>query len=97
MSTTVATWGNSEAMRIPRSILKRAGLSSGDRVDFELNSNGHLEIVPASTEHRRIRPVHKTTFQELFSGYTGGRLNNADAWAESDDTPIGAEQDAWLA
>lgn len=92
MTTTVARWGNSEALRIPKEQLRLAGLERGDEVELLVNERGHLEIVPKQTfrSGRRRRAV---TFDELFKGYSGGRQNAPSPWM--DDDLVGAEKDAW--
>ena len=92
MTTAIATWGNSEAVRIPRDILRRAGLRAGDRVDVSF-TEGVIEITPSARAHRRVAPAKGITFDTLFRGYEGDRLDNRDAWP-SDDL-VGAEWDAW--
>ena len=95
--TTVATWGNSEAVRIPRTLLQAAGLKKGDKVCIEYDSARCLRIypVPEPAEHRRVSPASQVTFASLFDGYEGGRLQGADAWPEG--ALEGAERDAWSA
>lgn len=94
MDTTIATWGNSEAVRIPREILRITGLGKGDRVSVQVNEKGCIEIAPKPREHRRVAPARGITYDALFKNYTGGRLENAGAWP--DDSLVGAEKDAWL-
>ena len=42
--TQVARWGNSLAVRIPRAIVKDAGLSEGDRVSLDLSADGSIVL-----------------------------------------------------
>jgi antitoxin MazE len=93
MGTAVATWGNSEAIRIPRSKLRRVGLKNGDQVTIEVNNKGNLEIIPIRTQHRRVIPLRRLSFEELFKDYGKDPLDNRDAWL-SDDL-IGVEMQAW--
>ena len=93
MSTTISSWGNSEAIRMPKEMLRQVGLRQGDVVDFEINERGHLEIVPKKTYREGVRR-RRLTFNDLFKGYSGKPLNNEDAWG--DESFIGAEKDAWL-
>ena len=93
-TTTIATWGNSEAIRIPQFLLRAVGLGKGDRVVLDINRDGNLEVRHARLDaHRRVVPSRRVTFDELFSSYEGGRLDNADAW-EGDEL-TGAEREAW--
>ena len=95
--TTVATWGNSEAVRIPRALLNAAGLKKGDRVCIEFDSARCLRIypAPAPSGHRRVAPARGASFEELFKEYEGGRPAASDAWPT--DVLEGAERDAWSA
>lgn len=93
MATTIAPWGNSEAVRIPRDVLRSAGLRRGDQVSFEVNRKGRIEIIPQKQPHRRVEPARGVTFDTLFKGYEGGCLANGDAWP-SDDL-AGADWDSW--
>ena len=48
--TAVAKWGNSSAIRIPRSVMQKANLHEGDPVRFEVKSPGVILV-------RAARPV----------------------------------------
>lgn len=93
MATAIANWGNSEAIRIPREILRRAGLRRGDRVTFIINSNGNLELIPEHQTHRRVAPARDVTYDMLFKNYQGPVQSNTSAWP--DDNLVGAEHEAW--
>jgi antitoxin component of MazEF toxin-antitoxin module len=93
MTTAVAQWGNSYAIRVPREQLRLAGLVQGDKVDIRVNQQGYLEIIPAGEAHRRVRPSRLMSYEELFKDYRGGRLDNREAWP--DDGFEGAEFGAW--
>lgn len=93
MMTAIATWGNSAAIRLPKSLLNRLNLKSGDEVSLEVNDRGNLEVVPVPSPHRRVMPSQALTADALFKGYTGGRRNSSEAWPNDDMT--GAEYTAW--
>ncbi|WP_139650650.1 AbrB/MazE/SpoVT family DNA-binding domain-containing protein [Raoultibacter phocaeensis] len=93
METTISRWGNSEAVRIPREVLRLVGLRSGDQVGFEVNEQGRIELVPVEAAHRRIVPTKGVTFDALFKHYKGGVASSENAWP--DDDLVGAEWDAW--
>ncbi|MCL2528757.1 MAG: AbrB/MazE/SpoVT family DNA-binding domain-containing protein [Coriobacteriia bacterium] len=92
MSTTIAPWGNSEAIRLPKEQLRIVGLERGDEVELLVNERGNLEIVPKKT-YRSGRRRRKVTFDELFKDYDGTRQESQSPWA--DDALVGAEKDAW--
>lgn len=95
--TTIASWGNSEAVRIPKQLLEAAGLKKGDRVLIEYDSGGYLALRRAQEvgEHRRVVPLNRVTFDDLFRDYDAGPLENADTWARADESPVGAELEVW--
>lgn len=90
MTTTIGTWGNSAAIRIPRAILKLVSLGQGGRVDVRVNERGNIEISSASVSHRRVAPAQGITFDSLFAGYEGGRHDSSDAWPEGSMEGAGA-------
>lgn len=92
MPTAIASWGNSDAVRIPREALRSVGLRRGDRVSFIPNEKGHLEIVPEKKQHRRVEPARGITFETLFKGYQESAPEQ-NGWANED--MVGAEWDAW--
>lgn len=91
--TRISSWGNSEAVRIPKGILKAAGLSSGDDVGVSINERGNIELVPKQRAHRRIRPARHVTYASLFASYEGDAMaDSACAWP---DDMAGVEKRAW--
>ena len=94
MTTAVAQWGNSLAVRIPRSISSVLSLRRGDEVSIMVNERGNIEIAAAQPRHRRVVAAPGVTFDTLFAGYAGTSEDSGDAWP-SDDL-VGAEREAWL-
>lgn len=92
MSTAIAAWGNSEAVRLPRDIMRSAGLRKGDKVEFAINAAGRIELVPEKREHRRVVPAKGISFETLFGNYDDSATAVA-AWPNDD--LYGAEWDAW--
>lgn len=78
MKTTVQKWGNSYAVRIPKSFIKEVGLEY--RADVELTlEDGKLIIQPAAEE--------APTLDELLAGVTS---KNKHDTIET-DPPVGIE------
>ena len=97
--TAIGKWGNSEAVRIPKAIITKAGLRSGDAVSFSVLGPGQIAITREDV-HRRVAPAEDVSFEELFAKYRGdaGKAlsdQKAAAAAWIDDDLIGAEWDAW--
>ncbi len=61
MYTTIQKWGNSQAVRIPKAVLEKAGLRENDRVEVKVE-NGNLLITPVNKH---------LTLQERSAGYEG--------------------------
>ena len=45
MFTTIQKWGNSQAIRLPKTILEITGLKENDKVELKIE-NGNVVIVP---------------------------------------------------
>jgi len=80
MKTTVQKWGNSYAVRIPRSFIKAVGLEYHKDIELILE-DGKLVIQPIKEE--------TITLDDLFTPVTKKNLHNA----EDTGTPMGNE--AW--
>ncbi|MBQ9068901.1 MAG: AbrB/MazE/SpoVT family DNA-binding domain-containing protein [Eggerthellaceae bacterium] len=93
MSTAIAQWGNSEAVRIPQPVLRLANLKRGDQVTAEVNERGNIELIPVERAHRRVLPKRGVTFETLFAGYDASRTAPSEQWPTDD--MLGAEWDAW--
>ena len=63
MTATIKRWGNSAAVRIPRSVLAKANLEEGTDVDIIFEKEGEITL-------RAIRK--RKSIQELFADYDGG-------------------------
>jgi len=61
---TIASWGNSHAVRIPKMMLDSLGLSADDQVSISMTES-RIVIEPA-----RPKRVRKS-LAERFEGYTG--------------------------
>lgn len=77
-STQLSKWGHSLAVRIPRAVVKEAGLAEGDRLSLEVNRDGDLVL-------RSARP--KFELEQLVSGITARNLHSATDWG----APAGKE------
>ena len=55
MTTTVQKWGNSQGIRIPKSVLNEINVESGECVEL-IVENGMLLIKKAESKRKRIQP-----------------------------------------
>lgn len=77
MTGTIQKWGNSQALRIPKSILDALGLKENDTI--ELFTEADSIIIRKSHKHK--------TFAERMEGYTGDYV-----FSEMDSgDPVGRE------
>lgn len=76
METHVARWGNSLALRIPRTVADRLGLGEGRAVELTVEAD-QLVVRP-----RKAEP----TLEELLAGITPENLPES-----FDDRPVGEE------
>ena len=60
----VSTWGNSQAVRIPKIMLENIGLNANDKIEISMTENS-ITIRPSKTKRKR------KTLAERFAGYTG--------------------------
>ncbi|MDR1766484.1 MAG: AbrB/MazE/SpoVT family DNA-binding domain-containing protein [Lachnospiraceae bacterium] len=81
-TATISRWGNSQALRIPADILRRAGLRSGDTVFFEIQPDHTLVVAKQPSPE-------KGTLEYLFKDYDGGAF---DTELTNPDTPVGNER-----
>jgi antitoxin MazE len=59
--TAIQKWGNSQAVRLPKIILEKAGLNENDQVEL-IVEDGKVIIVPAKKH---------LTLKERAAGYSG--------------------------
>jgi antitoxin MazE len=76
--TQIAKWGNSLALRLPKSVAREAQLDEGDRVDVAVD-NGAIVIRPS-------RPQY--TLEELVRRITARNRHRESKWgpAVGDET-----------
>lgn len=80
MKTKVQRWGNSLAVRIPKSFAEEVGLSDGGSIDLRLVSGGLL-IQPSPAPPLRLEDLlggieDENTHEEVDTGPSVGR----EAW-----------------
>ena len=79
MKTTVQKWGNSYAVRIPKSFIKEVGLEY--RTDVELTlEDGKLIIQPAKEEVTLDELLAKVSKKNLHTTVNTGEPVGKEAW-----------------
>ncbi len=77
-TATISRWGNSLAVRIPRSVLEQSRLHEGDTVEVEAGAGGSLVL----------RPARRKNLAEMLAAITPDNLHG-ETFA---DEPVGAER-----
>ncbi|OZG59775.1 MULTISPECIES: AbrB/MazE/SpoVT family DNA-binding domain-containing protein [Bifidobacterium] len=83
---TIAKWGNSEAIRIPKEIRDQTGLREGSEVTIEADG-GNIVIKPKTVRITRIGRYAVPNLADLFADYHGGYQAKEDGFGD----PVGAE------
>ena len=72
-ATTIAKWGNSTGVRIPRKIAEQADLHEGDQVDLQVEAPGVIVL-----RTLKSRP----TLESLVSRITSKNRHNETDWGQ---------------
>lgn len=78
--STVAKWGNTLAVRLPKSIQSAAKLNEGDQVDFVIAENGDILIKPLSRKKRLELMLSKVTPENLHAETDWGQPVGGEVW-----------------
>ena len=80
MTATIKRWGNSAAVRIPRSTLTQANLEEGNDVEIVVSKEGEITL-------RAVRK--RESIQELFANYDGGFFQTEEIdWGKTQGNEI---------
>ena len=81
MVTRIQKWGNSQGLRFPRDVLRKASILIGDEVDVSVR-NGEIVVKPALSIRRKYRlkdlvagmPVRNKPIEENWVGPQGNEV-----------------------
>lgn len=68
---TVQRWGNSEGIRIPKTLREQAGISAGSTLLAEIR-NGVITLTPTSVRTTQVGEYQVPSLEDLFANYHGG-------------------------
>jgi len=68
VATVVSQWGNSNGIRVPVEILRKAQVELNDKLFFDVDENKRIILTKDPT------PKHGT-LEYIFKDYTGGAFN----------------------
>ena len=82
MLTKIQKWGNSQGIRFPREILRKAHISVGDDVDISVQT-GKILVKPANAKRRKYRL--KNLLSKIPSNYKAkeedwGKPEGGEVW-----------------
>ncbi len=78
--TQLAKWGNSLAVRIPKSVVGTAQLRQGDEVTLALGKDGEIVMRPARRKYRLEELVSKITAKNRHDETDWGPRIGKEAW-----------------
>jgi len=81
MTTTIQKWGNSQGVRLPKTILEKLSLRENDSVEITINNDS---IVVTKTDRKRRA---KKSLEERFKNYNGKYRCTEYDWGQ----PVGRE------
>jgi len=79
VNATIQKWGNSLALRIPKSVAQQIKVSEGDGVELEVAKNG-LVVRPARRVYRLKDLVGKITPRNRHKETDWGKRAGEEAW-----------------
>jgi antitoxin MazE len=80
MTTGVARWGNSLAVRIPRALAEQVNLAEGDTVRLEAGQGGSLIIRPERPRYSLRDLVGRISSLNRHRETTWGRAAGHETW-----------------
>jgi antitoxin MazE len=79
MNATIQKWGNSLALRIPKSVAQQIRVAEGHKVELEVAENGLL-VRPARRSYRLTDLVGKITDANRHAENDWGKRVGAEVW-----------------
>ncbi|MGH9344353.1 MAG: AbrB/MazE/SpoVT family DNA-binding domain-containing protein [Terriglobia bacterium] len=79
-TTQLAKWGNSLALRIPKTVAEDARLREGDSVTVTAASKGRLVIKPARRKYELSQIVSRITAKNRHEETDWGKAQCKEAW-----------------
>jgi len=78
--TRLARWGNSLALRIPKTVAEDARLSEGDQLTVAVAKDGSLSLRPARRKYRLEDLVSRITPRNRHQETDWGPKTGKEAW-----------------
>lgn len=75
MTTKIQRWGNSQGLRIPKDLLREAGIAIGEEVVISVDE-GVLKVTPVSRSRGKYKL--EALVREIPEGYEAGEMEWGD-------------------
>ncbi|RPI70955.1 MAG: AbrB/MazE/SpoVT family DNA-binding domain-containing protein [Ignavibacteriales bacterium] len=79
MKATIQKWGNSLAIRIPKSITKDTRVSEGSNIDIMIE-NGKIVLSPIKKEYSLKELLKNITIENIHSEISTGDQTGGEIW-----------------
>ena len=76
----VAKWGHSLAVRIPRAVVREAGLTEGDRLSLDLEADGSIVLRSRRRRYSLDELVRKITAKNRQGETKWSRAAGKESW-----------------
>lgn len=86
MTGTLARWGNSQGVRIPKDVCEMLGIHIGAIADMRVDQAKSEVVLKFERPAERYQRNRKVSMEDLCAGWTGGRVG--EEWGGPD---VGAE------
>lgn len=80
MRTTLQRWGNSQGVRLPKSIIESLGMNVGATVIVEVSGDHSQITITPATESRPIRGRHR--IEDLIEKSAPGAFSGEHNWGK---------------
>lgn len=79
LKVQLVRWGNSHAVRLPKSVLEKARVKPGDELEVEVK-DGRIALQPAVRELRLRHLVARITPANLHGEIDWGKAEGREVW-----------------
>lgn len=81
METKAQKWGNSLAVRVPKGIAQKAGVSVDDTLDVDVDGDGAIVLTPRRRQKYRLNDlIKRMTKENMHDDIDFGRPVGREAW-----------------
>ena len=86
MNTTLQRWGNSQGVRIPKTIVESLGMRIGSELTIELSADRSRITITPTRETRPVRGRHR--IEDLVASSSLGAFDGEYDWGEPEGKEV---------